>query len=241
MRTIAPRVDTPPRPVVDDVDRDRVLYLRSFLLMRMVIGLLGVAVPVMLVLGDRLLFGGEPLRGSLSAYYHTGMHDVFVGSLSTIGFFLITYMLFHYNWDNVLSIVAGLAIIGVALFPTGGNSPLTPLQVRIGEHTVSTVHQVCAVIFILSLAIISFLFGHREGQRPDRTPEQRRRGKLLHWACAFAIIAAVVYVLVTKWLGQYDRYSMFFGETIATFAFGLSWLMKGFELEILVHGRLPQP
>ncbi|HEX6501477.1 MAG TPA: hypothetical protein VF054_20955, partial [Micromonosporaceae bacterium] len=47
--------------------------------------------------------------------------------------------------------------------------------------------------------------------------------------------------LVTKWLGQYDRYSMFFGETIATFAFGLSWLMKGFELEILVHGRLPQP
>lgn len=241
MRSIAPRLETPPRPVFEDVDRDRVLYLRSFLLMRMVIGLLGVSLPLLLMLGDGLFLAGDIPRASLSAYYHTGMRDVFVGSLCTIGFFLITYMLFHYNWDNVLSIIAGVAIIGVALYPTGGNATLTPIQERLGERTVSTVHAVCTVIFILSLAIISFLFGEREGKRRDRTTKQRRRGKLLHWTCAFAIIGAVGYVAVTKWLGQYDAHSMFYGETIATFAFGLSWLMKGFELDILVHGQLPQP
>lgn len=241
MKSIVPRAETPSRPVFDDLDRDRALYLRSFLLMRMVIGLLGVSLPLLLMLGDGLFLAGDVPRPSLSAYYHTGMRDVFVGSLCTIGFFLITYMLFHYNWDNVLSVIAGVAIIGVALFPTGGNATLTPIQERLGERTVSMVHSTCTVIFILSLAIISFLFGEREGNRPDRTARQRRRGKALHWACAFAIIGAVVYVALTKLLGRYDTYSMFYGETLATFAFGLSWLMKGFELEILVHGHLPQP
>lgn len=241
MRVTAPHVETPPRPATDDVDRDRRLYLRSFLLMRTAIGLLGIGLPLVLLLGDAIFLAGRAPRGSLSAYYHTGVRDVFVGSLCAIGLFLITYMFFHYNWDNVLSIVAGLAVIGVAVFPTGGNSPLTPLQERFGEQTVSSVHSVSAAVFILSLAIISLLFGHREGMRRDRAPRQRRRGKMLHWGCAFVIVAAVVYIAVTKWLGAYDEHSLFYGETVATLAFGLSWLMKGFELEILLHGRPPAP
>jgi peptidoglycan/LPS O-acetylase OafA/YrhL len=194
-----------------------------------------------LLLVDGLFLAGEMPRGSLSAYYHTGMRDVFVGSLCVVGVFLITYMAFHYNWDNLLSTLAGLAVLGVAVFPTGGNTPLTPLQERMGEKPVSTVHMLSAAIFILSLAVISFLFGRREGRRPDRTDEQQGRGKLLHWACGLVIIAAVAYVLITKWLGRFDEHSLFYGETIAVLAFGLSWLMKGLELDVLLGRAAPAP
>jgi hypothetical protein len=208
--------------------------------MRTVIGAVGIALPVVLLLGDGLFLAGDMPRGSLSGYYHTGMRDVFVASLCIIAVFLITYMFFHYNWDNVLSIVAGVAAFGVAMFPTGGNGTLTPLQDRMGERPVSTVHMVCAAIFILSLSAISFMFGRREGKRKDRTPEQQRRGKWLHWGCGFAIIAAVAYIGATKLTGQFDRHSLFYGETAAALAFGLSWLMKGFELNILLGRKPPE-
>ncbi|HEX2770916.1 MAG TPA: hypothetical protein VHN18_00625 [Micromonosporaceae bacterium] len=236
-----PRLDTPARPSEDHGDSDRLLYLRSYLLMRTVIGLIGVALPLALLLIDGLFLAGDMPRGSLSAYYHTGMRDVFVGSLCVIGLFLMTYMALHYNWDNVLSTVAGVAVLGVAMFPTGGNTPLTPLQERLGEKNVSTGHMVCAAIFILSLAAISFLFGRREGRRPDRTAEQQARGKLLHWVCGFAILAAVAYVLITKRLGRFDEHSLFYGETVAVLAFGVSWLMKGLELGVLLRRTAPKP
>jgi hypothetical protein len=233
-----PEVRTPTRPDLDDGDLQRVNYLRSYLLMRAVIGFIGIGLPVALLLGDGLFLAGEMPRGSLSAYYHTGMRDVFVGSLCTVAVFLITYMVFHYNWDNVLSILAGIAALGVAVFPTGGNSPLTPLQDRVGETAVSRIHFLSAAVFILTLAAISFLFGVREANRPDRTPDQHRRGKALHWTCAFVIIGAVLGVLATKVLGRFDSHSLFYGETVAALAFGLSWLMKGLELDILL-GRKP--
>jgi hypothetical protein len=236
-----PQLDTPARPPENRGDNIRLLYLRSYLLMRTVIGLIGVALPLVLLLVDGLFLAGDMPRGSLSAYYHTGMRDIFVGSLCVVGVFLITYMAFHYNWDNVLSTVAGVAVLGVANFPTGGNSPLTPLQQRLGERNVSTGHLVCAAIFILSLAVISFLFGRREGLRPDRNPEQQVRGRRLHYACGWAILGAVAYVLVTKWLGQFDEHSLFYGETIAVLAFGASWLMKGLELDILLGRPEPEP
>lgn len=241
MKLAAPAVETPERPTPDDVDRDRIAYLRSYLLMRTVIGLIGMGLPVVLLVGDWLFVAGAMPRGSLSAYYHTGMRDIFVGSLFVIGVFLLTYMLFTYNWDNVLSMIAGVAALAVAIFPTGGNHPLTPLQERLGERTVSFVHQASAAVFILSLAVISFLFGQRERRRPDRRLNQQRRGKALHWACGLIIIGAVAYMAATKLLGWQDEHSLFYGETVAVLAFGLSWLMKGLELDILLHGRMPEP
>jgi hypothetical protein len=230
MNVRLPDVDTPKRP---DRDGERMLYLRSYLLMRTVIGLVGIGMPLVLVLGDRIFAAGHFPRSSVSAYYNSGMRDVFVGCLCAIAVFLITYMFFHYNWDNVLSIVAGCAALGVAFFPTGGGSPPTPLQSLLGWKPVSLVHATCATIFILSLAVISALFGRREGARDDRTAEQRLRGKLLHWGCAAVMVAAVVCVFATSWL------SLFWGEAIADVAFGVSWLAKGFELDILVGRKGP--
>jgi hypothetical protein len=230
--------ETGTRPALTEHD-GKYLYLKSYLLMRTVIGFIGIFLPTVLLLGDIVFLKGSPLpRGSLSAYYHSGMRDLFVGSLCVTALFLITYKVFEKNLDNTLSLIAGVAVLGVAWFPTGrpagSTSPATPLQEKLGESTVMTIHFICAGIFIGSLAVMSYLFGLREGERPPQ-PGKRPPGfwRWFHWSCAIAIVAAVVFVALTKLLDWFDSYSLLIGETVAVLAFGVSWLMKGLELDIL--------
>jgi hypothetical protein len=248
-----PDTTTPPRPSLRELSADapdpnirgRILYLRSYLLMRAVIGLMGVGLPIVLLLGDGLLLEGDALpRGSLSAYYHSGMRDVFVGTLSVIAIFLITYKVFEHHLDNVLSIVAGVAALGVALFPTGrpstSNTLPTPLQEQLGETAVATVHYVSAVVFILLLAAMSYIFGIREGNRTqNRRDRMARRSPLFwrryHWGCTIVIGLALLFVIVTKATDWLDDYSLLIGEIVAVFAFGASWLAKGLELDVLLR------
>ena len=153
---------TPPRPAVDSPAHS---VVRSYLLLRVVVGLIGMMLPVLLILGDIFVLNGSlTARGSLSAYYHSGVRDIFVGTLVTGGVFLVTYKLFRRSLDNTLSVIAGLAAVVVAMFPTGlpgeaGRAALTPLQIRFGEGTVEFIHFGGAFVFIGSLAIMSILFG----------------------------------------------------------------------------------
>src|SRR5690242_6235400 len=82
-----------PAATTEDINlRSRILYLRSYLLMRTLIGFTGVALPVVLIAGDKLLdTGAHALRGSLSMYYYSGMRDFFVSGMSAAAGFLITY------------------------------------------------------------------------------------------------------------------------------------------------------
>src|SRR5438132_210540 len=76
------------------------LYVRSYLLIRTVVGVLGIALPLVLIVGESFfLKGSAEVRGSLSAYYHSPMRDFFVGSLCVIGVLLITYMAARVNAD----------------------------------------------------------------------------------------------------------------------------------------------
>ena len=74
-----------PRPTAPDTKP----YVRSYMFMRFSVGVLGVALPLLLVFVEPLLFDGQPFpRGSLSAYYYSGMRELFVGVLWAIGVFL---------------------------------------------------------------------------------------------------------------------------------------------------------
>jgi hypothetical protein len=246
-----PETATPPRPAVSQSAADanvnlkaRVLYLRSYLFMRTMIGFMGLLLPIVLIAGDSLLIKGEEsIRGSLSAYYYSGMRDVFVGSLWAIGIFLITYKVFENNLDNTLSLLAGLAAVVIALFPTkrpdGVAAILTPLQDGLGEATVSRVHYSAAAVFVLSLAIISFVFGVREGKRTSWRNGRRTRmspgfWRGLHWVCSALILLAVAFMVVTTRQRWFTHYNLLVGEVVAIMAFGLSWLTKGLELDVLL-------
>jgi hypothetical protein len=205
-------------------------YVRSYLIMRFLVGVLGIAVPVLLVLGEPLLFNDRPFPlGSLSAYYYSGAREVFVGSLFAIGGFLVTYKIADHSWENVASIVAGLAAITVALFPTGrpgAGVPLTPLQTSLGESTVERVHYGAGAVFFIALAVISYLFSRPGPQTGRRSPAFWHR---FHLACCGVIVAALAFALLHLLL-HWPGYGLLIAEVVAVWAFGLSWLMKGFEI-----------
>lgn len=95
-------------------------FIESYLWMRMAIGLIGVLLPVLLVLVDWWFVRARaPIRGSMSAYYHSSARDLFVGGLVSTGLFLLTYMSAKKRtYDYVLSTVGGLLVIVVAFLPT---------------------------------------------------------------------------------------------------------------------------
>jgi hypothetical protein len=230
---LQPELTVEPRPADPEASR----YVRSYLIMRVFVGALGVALPFMVVLSDGFAFDGDPFpRDSLSAYYYSGARELFVGALSAIGVFLFTYKVADRTLDNTLSILAGIAVAAVAFFPTGPPpqvNELTPLQDLLGESLVATIHYGAAAVFIASLAVISFFFGVREGAR---APKEGRRSptfwRWYHWGCAGAIVAALLWIAVTELLGTPSK-SLLIGEAVSVWAFGASWLMKGLELDIL--------
>jgi len=214
-------------------------YLRAYLLQRIAIGVLGIAMPIVLVLTDIRFWPDFDPRGSLSAYYYSGTRDWLVGLLCVIAVFLMTYKVAEKNLDNTFSTTAGVTALLVAIFPTN-RSPdeqaagLNLLQEWLGESRVAFVHYVAATTAILMLAVISFFFGVREGRRPDRQGEGLSRHspawwQWYHWWLAFLIVLAVLYIGITQAFDVWSSHSLLIGETVALIAFGASWLAKGWE------------
>jgi hypothetical protein len=241
---LSPALDVQPRPD-PDIQTEEARYVRSYLWMRVGIGVLGVLLPVLLVCVDKAAFHGNPFwRGSLSAYYYSGMREVFVGILSATGVFLLTYKVAERNLDNLASLLAGFAACIIPIFPTGRPShpviPLTPLQDLLGETAVTTVHFTASAIFLGALAVVSFFFGVREGKRPRRqgTHFSPTFWRWFHWVCTMLMALAIVWIVVTLSVGWPPR-ALLIGEWASAWAFGASWLAKGAELDML-FGR-PRP
>ena len=229
-----------PRPK----DPTSLRYVRSYLMLRLGIGGLGVALPFILVLCDGLLFDGHPFpRNSLSAYYYSGTRDVLVGAVCATGVFLVAYKVAERNLDNTLSVVAGVAALGVALFPPQlpANVNPAPLQDLLSSSFCAWTHFVSAAIFITALAVLSFFFGVREGARDPRKGKLPPKfWRIYHWTCAGLIAAALVWMGITELFDVGPSRRLLYGETVALCAFGASWLLKGLELDTL-RGRPAPP
>jgi hypothetical protein len=214
---------------------------RSYTLMRTFVGILGLALPVILLLGDYFFLDTDfAMRGSLSAYYHSGMRDFFVSILAVTGILLFTYKITERNRDNLFTIIAGIAAICIAIFPTniptGGT--LTPLQAALGEGRTAFIHYASSTIFIVSLGILSYDFANRERKRPQQRDGYKARFPPEFWyrfhlSAAIAIGCAVIFIAVTQSLDVFDKYSILIGEIVVTVAFGLSWLAKGLDRDML--------
>ena len=221
------------------------LYVRSFLAVRALIGALGVALPLLVVFGDRLIFDGQPYgrnwpRGSVSVYYYSGLREVFVGTMAAIGVLFIAYKVWERNRENLLSWVAGFAACTIALFPTGPPKQVTdpsrvlsPLQHKFGETPITWVHYVASAAFLVALAVIIWGFGDREGKRVKRVGMRRTPGfwRWFHRGCAIAMGLALLWVVVGG-LAHLSRATLI-GEWVCAVAFGVSWFWKGFEVDAL--------
>ena len=219
------------------------LYVRSYLVIRMVVGFIGIALPALLIIGEAsFLQTGVRVRGSLSAYYHTSMRDLFVGGLTVVGVLLLTYMAGRKSRpDRWISSIAGVAVLGVAFLPTNrpgltdasprcGTTPepagCSPTQQLLGETQVATIHFASAVVFILSLAAISFYFACRAKAKGELAAER------IHRASGTALLLAVGWAAVGSLLpidiGPLTP--LYVGEVVSVWAFAVSWLTAGRQI-----------
>src|SRR5262245_250387 len=99
---------------IDMTRRDEQLVI-SYLTLRQLIGCAGLLMPIAVRLGA-LLFEGIQSTSSISAYYYTGMRDVFVSTCVLVGALLGCYRTTDWR-DNIAAVVAGIAAIGIGLFP----------------------------------------------------------------------------------------------------------------------------
>lgn len=226
-----------------------VLYAKTYLWMRAIVGLIGVLLPVAFIVGEAyFLRGGVHVRGSLSAYYHSSMHDLFVAGLCIVGFLLITYMAGQPTTrDFWISLLAGIAVLGVVIFPTWrpGGPPrcgvepapagCSPTQQQLGEAPTAAIHFTCAAVFVLGLAAIAFLFARRE-----LNDNHSRLMSAIQKICAWAIVAAVLWVAVGELIDAtiWGLTPLYIGEVVSVWAFGISWLLTGRQL---LGGLAPAP
>jgi hypothetical protein len=192
--------------------------VHSYLFLRRAIGLIGLALPFVLILGKQLVQGGD-LIGSLSGYYYTDLRDVLVGAMCAAGVFLLAYY-GHDHVDNLVSTVAGLGAIGLALFPTTPDHDVTAW-----DRTSGVLHLVFAGVFFLSLAYFCLRLFPHDGEQPPGTG-------VVYRVCGFVIVACLVLIAVTKTLGLLPALlPALWLESVAVWAFGVAWLVKGTTLE----------
>jgi hypothetical protein len=213
----APTITAPVQGAVRNI-------VHSYLFQRRGIGILGVALPVVLFLGYGLTSGHLALRNSISSYYYTDMRNYFVGSMCAIGVFLICYR--YDRLDDMLSNVAGVLAIAVALCPT---APANPTHSAL---LASRAHAICAGGLFLLLAAFCFVIFTRTDPGGTAPTSRKLTRNALYRACGVVILVCVVVagLTVTPWVPEsfLDRTNvLFWAESVAILAFGLSWLVKG--------------
>lgn len=189
--------------------------LVSYLTLRRVVGTLGVLLPVVLAVWGFALCRCLALQPSISEYYDLRTRDVFVGVLFTIGWFLFTYRGYERKDDVAGNLACGFAL-GVALFP------------RSGAPWERSVHFASAFALFLVLAYFSLFLFTKSGGTP--TPEKRIRNRI-YISCGATMLACIALIGVYYWrLADTPVAALkpvFWLETFALWAFGISWFIKG--------------
>lgn len=209
---------------MSDNNKNEQSIVDAYLELRKIIGVLGIALPFILILGAWLFFQ-QGMQTSISSYYYTGMRDVLVGFLFAWGFFLFSYRGYERK-DHIAGNYACFFALGVALFPTSPSSEtacITP--------TTGYVHIAFTLAFFSTLIYFCLALFTKSSHPKDKLPVKKQHRNNVYKTCGYIMIicmiglvavsipsiAAVVKGMkVTFWL-----------ETAAILAFGVSWATKG--------------
>lgn len=220
-------------------EKDKNELVLSFIAVRRFVGIIGVLLPFLLILYSLMIDGSGPKR-TISSYFYSGGREILVGSLFGLGVFLYAYKGFSKDTrqpsDKLISRAAAICAIGIAFFPMSfANSDATVkpvptwMQSIFGEGLCYALHGASALIFFACLAtfcLVNFQ-RHKPGSEPD--PEKKvRNGIFTFLGCV--IILATIGFLLGSFL-QFDSAFVFWMESIAVWAFGISWLIKGEAME----------
>lgn len=175
----------------------------------------------------------DALSGSLdeisAAYHrHNTASDIFVGFL-----FAISAFLFAYNGRSkkelVMSKIAGVAALGVALFPCACTDHTTGESYT--QHQ-PFVHFGSAAVMFIILALFCNVFRRRARGKGHARARMRA---LIYTVCGLTIVAAIILMGIDGLTASKPENNpgffseraprfIFYGEAIGLIAFGISWL-----------------
>ena len=212
----------------------------SQLSLRKGLGILGLALPAVLLMASAL----SPtitLQRSLSAYYYIPhLRDLLVGVLWAIGAFLVFYQgyrsvprafqklppwISRHMTDTKLTTLAGIGALVTAILPT------CEFQEACGSKLIAGAHLFGSVTFLGSLAVLS-IWSFTETDTPRKDWDATKRwSNRIYTTCGWTILAALfVAGLVLGFhitaIGPFIQ-PIFWLESVAIWAFGISWLIKG--------------
>ena len=195
----------------------------SYLSLRKAVGIIGVALPFVLVFGNMIL-KGPGIERSISSYYYTDLGNVFVGSLCAIGVFLLSTRGYDRR-DRIAGYLACIFAVGVALFPTTPQRDATSPDKFIG-----ILHYTFAALLFLTFAFFCLkLFTETDKKKsPTRRKLQRNN---VYRVSGFVILACILLIVVVKLPAVkplVERLKpVFWLESLAVVTFGVAWLTKG--------------
>jgi hypothetical protein len=202
----------------------------TYATLRIGVGVLGAALPVVLWLGGRI-GDSQSLRGSMSAYYYSPtMGDVFVGTLVAVGVILFLYKGFSAAEDWGLNL-AGIFALGVALVPMD----LTGSAAR-----AVTWHGVFAVLFFACIAYIC-IFRASDTLSLIRDADRAKQLRLIYRLLGVSMIAAPLLAALLAFLlrsASGPSRMVFFVEAAGVWVFAGYWLVKSRELRETGASRL---
>lgn len=191
----------------------------SYWALRNAVGWIGLLLPFVLMFGVFLIFGGNIIHESISHYYYTGMRNVFVGALCAVALFMFFYKGFD-KTDDWVGHIAGFFALLVAWFPTTEMGPST---------FVGKIHFISAALLFLTLTFFSlFLFTKTKKESTPTTQKLKRN--MIYKICGVIMLLCLIAVVIYKNFIQAAESKssfVFWAETVALVAFGVSWLTKG--------------
>ncbi len=207
--------------------------LISYLTLRKAVGILGISFPLVMVIGSVIGADCREIQSSISSYYHTDMRDIFVGIICAIALFLFAYKGYDYR-DAMAGNLACIFALGVAFFPTSITEPLTHcIPATIDTQILSSLHFVSAALFFLVLAYFSLVLFTKGSKEPSKRKLKRN---MLYRICGYTMLGCLL-LIALYFIFLERRYTVlencdpvFWLETIALWAFGISWLTKGKSL-----------
>ena len=192
--------------------------LVSYLTLRRVLGILGVALPFILALWGFALCECMEIQDAISDYYSLRTRDALVGVLFAMAWFLFAYE-GHDNRDNIAGYLACFFALGVALFPNSG------------PDWEAALHFVSATGLFLVLAFFAlFLFTKSDKPRHERSARKKNRDRI-YVVCGVIMLVCIGSIGTYKWFLEdtflSDIKPVFALQTLALWAFGVSWFVKG--------------
>ena len=196
-------------------------YIISYNTLRIMVGVLGIALPIILYLGTLILNHESQLLNSISSYAHKRIGNGFVGIMCAVALFLYSY-LGHDFKDNLLGHLAGTFALGVAFFPNNVPDPWT---------TINIIHLSSAFCFFTTLILFSLWLFPKTNQ--EIMSKQKKNRNRVYRICGYTMIACIALIVLYKaWLidifpehGIFQP--VFWLESFALVAFGISWITKG--------------